>query len=330
MKKLNSILCILIGITGYAQPSITRSAVDQINVTRTYKAGDVPLTATQGPSGANVSWDFSVYNAPNVSSSITNECPGQSNCFRFPGANRITKPTLSDVYDFNSVSDAEAVMLGSYAGAGLGDVTITYTDPLIDFKFPITYLQQFTDNYELNTVSGSIGSSSESGQVVNNADAYGTITTPAGTFSNVIRVKKMRTGTQTVPGSSPLTYTNEAYLWISQSAGIVFSFAINTFELNGTTHVTKSISYSDAGALSTIDPDTGKSEISVYPNPSSDCIRIQSKEEIRKISVTSLDGKVVATGTSDNTDISKLPKGIYILQSELKNGQTISKKIIKK
>ncbi len=46
----------------------------------------------------------------------------------------------------------------------------------------------------------------------------------------------MRTGTQT-PG--PFTYTNESYMWISQSAGIVFNFAINTFTFNGTTNVTK-------------------------------------------------------------------------------------------
>ncbi|KFF74693.1 hypothetical protein HX13_11630 [Chryseobacterium sp. P1-3] len=330
MKKLNSILCIVIGIIGYAQPSITRSALDQINVTRTFKAGDVPLTATQGSAGANVSWDFSAYIVPNVNSTVTNECPGQSNCFRFPGANRITKPTLSDVYDFTSMSDAEAIMLGSYAGPSFGDVTMTYTDPLIDFKFPVTYLQQFTDNYQFNTVSGGIGSSSESGQVVNNVDAYGTITTPAGTFSNVIRVKKMRTGIQTVPGLPPFTYTNEAYIWISQSAGIVFSFAINSFVLNGTTNVTKSVSYPESGALSTINLDSKKAEFSVYPNPASDFIKIRSKEEIKKISVTSLDGKTVASGMSDYIDLSKLPKGVYILQGELRNGQSVSRKIIKK
>lgn len=327
MKKLNSILFLVAGIAAYAQPSITRSAIERINIPVTFKAGDVALTATPGPSGANVNWDFSAYAGANTSTSTMNVCPGETNCFRFPEANRITKPTLSDTYDFVSITDTEARMLGTYAGVGLGDITMTYTDPLIDFKFPATYLQQFTDNYQISTTGGT-GSSAETGQVDYTADAYGTITTPTGTYFNVLRIKRMRTGTQT-PG--PFTYTNESYMWISQSAGIVFNFAINTFTFNGTTNVTKSISYPAAGALSTVDLDAEKEGISVYPNPGSDMISLTSKEDIKKIKVMSLEGKVVLTAENPkNIDISKLQKGVYILQGELKKGGSVSKKIIKK
>ncbi|MCQ9639431.1 T9SS type A sorting domain-containing protein [Chryseobacterium sp. WG14] len=332
MKKLNSIVCIMIGITACAQPSITRLGVDRVNATITFKAGDAAATDTPGPSGANITWDFSAYTGPNVTTTNTNECPGQANCFRFAGANRITKPTLSDVYDFASITDTEAITLGSYAGSGFGDATTTYTDPLIDFKFPITYLQQFSDTYQFTNVSAASGTTNESGQVDYTVDGYGTVITPTGTYSNVLRMKSMKASTIIVPGSPlPFNYTNENYTWISQTSGIVFTFGINTFAFNGVPNISKYISYLDTLVLSTAGSAGRKTEISVYPNPGSDFINLESKEDIKKVSVNSLDGKtVLITDSAKNINISNLPKGTYILQAELKNGGSVTRKIIKK
>ncbi|WP_157884424.1 T9SS type A sorting domain-containing protein [Chryseobacterium kwangjuense] len=330
MKKLNFLLSLAVGIMAYAQPTVTRSGVDRINVPITFRSGDVTGTAiTAGSAGANITWDFSTYTAATAVTATTNACPGQTNCFRFPTANRITKPTAADTYDFSIMTDTEATSIGSYAGPSMGDVTITYTDPLIDFKFPITYMQQFDDTFQFNTVS-TTGSINETGTMSFNVDGYGTVITPTGTYNNVLRVKRMRSGTQTMPGQPALTYTNESYQWISQESGTVLSFGINTFTLNGTTNVSKTISYLVPGALSTSETDRKKTDISLYPNPSSDMINLKSDKEIKNITITSLDGKaVVKTGNMKNIDISKLPKGVYILKGELKNGNTVSKKIIK-
>lgn len=326
MKKLNSVLFLVAGIIAYAQPSVTRSAVDRVNIPYTFRAGDVAPTVTAGPSGANVTWDFSAYAAPNANTNTTKACPGETNCFRFPTANRITKPTLSDVYDFTSISDTQDVMLGTYANTG--DMLMAYSDPLINFNFPVTYLQQFTDTYQINITSGGVPNGAETGQVEYTVDAYGTITTPTGTYPNVLRIKRMRTATQT-PG--PFNYTNESYMWVSQSAGIVFNFAINTFTINGNTSVVKSVSYPETVTLSTADPETRHKEVSVYPNPGIDFITLSSKEDISKITVTSLDGKTVLTAVNSKVvNISSLPKGVYILHGELKGGGSVSKKIIKK
>ncbi|RXM41330.1 hypothetical protein BOQ62_00650 [Chryseobacterium sp. CH21] len=326
MKKLNSVLFLVIGMAAYAQPSVTRSAVDRVNIPHTFRAGDVDPSVTAGPSGANITWNFSAYAAPNVNTNTTKACPGEANCFRFPGANRITTPTLSDVYDFTSISDTQDVMLGTYANPG--DMLISYSDPLINFNFPVTYLQQFTDNYQFNVTSGGVANMTETGQVEYTVDGYGTITTPTGTYPNVLRIKRMRTATQT-PG--PFNYTNESYMWVSQSAGIVFNFAVNTFTINGNTSVVKSVSYPETASLSTIDPEIGKKEIAVYPNPSADVITLDTKEDIINITVTSLDGRtVVKEGNSKTITISGLSKGVYILRGELKKGGFVSKKIIKK
>ncbi|AZA76363.1 T9SS C-terminal target domain-containing protein [Chryseobacterium sp. G0186] len=335
MKKLNLILFLMIGIMAYAQPSVTRIDVDRLNSTFTIKSEDVTITSiAAGPAGANVTWDFSAYTGTNTVVTTTKACPGQTNCFRFPGANRITLLSNVDTNDFSVMTDTEATTLGSYSGPALGDVTVTYVDPLIEYKFPITYLQQFDDTYEFNSVSASIGNTNETGQVTYTVDGYGTVITPTGTYPNVLRIKRMRTATQTIPSvPAPIiaTYTHESYQWVSQTSGPVFSFGINTFVLLGNTNVTKTVSYLVNEALSTIDLDSKKEEISVYPNPSADFITVTSKEEIKKVTVTSLDGKtVLSAGSSRNIDISGLPKGVYILQGEFRNGQLISRKIIKK
>lgn len=335
MKNLNFVLFLLLGIMSYAQPSITRAGVDRLNTVINLKSEDVSGTSiTAGSAGANITWNFSSYTGTNPVSYTAKECPGQANCFRFPGANRITSMANIDTQDFNSMTDVEGTMLGSYSGPALGDVTVTYVNPLIEYKFPITYLQQFDDTYEFNSVSTAIGNTNETGQVSVTVDGYGTITTPKGTYSNVLRIKRMRSATQTIASSpTPITatYTNESYQWVSQTDGMVFSFAINTFVLNGVTNVSKTVSYLDSTVLSTVDLDSKKATISIYPNPSADFIAIASKEDLKKITVSSLEGKTVITaGASRNIDISKLPKGVYILQGELKNGTIISKKIIKK
>jgi hypothetical protein len=335
MKKLNSMLFLVIGIMSYAQPSVTRAGVDRINSTVNLKSEDVSGTSiTAGSAGANITWDFSMYTGTNPVAYTARACPGQSNCFRFPGANRITTIANADTHDFSAMTDTEATMLGSYSGPALGDVTVTYINPLIEYKFPITYQQQFDDTYEFNSVSAAIGNTNETGQVSVSVDGYGTVITPKGTYSNVLRIKRMRTATQTIaslPVPMTATYTNESYQWVSQSDGMVFSFAINSFVFNGNTNVSKSVSYLDPGVLSTADLKQKAEELTIYPNPSSDLITVTSKDDIKKVTVIALDGKIVLTAdNSEKIDVSKLSKGVYILQGELKNGTVISKKIIKK
>ncbi|KPE51174.1 T9SS type A sorting domain-containing protein [Chryseobacterium indologenes] len=331
MKKLNFILFAVIGVMGYAQPSITRAGVDRINVPATFRSGDFTAASINaGPAGANITWDFSAYSAVNVITYTTNVCPGQANCFRFSGANRITKPAQAEVYDFTAMTDTEATMLGTYSGPSVGEGTSTYTDPLIEYKFPITYQQQFDDNYQFNGVSAT-SSMSESGQVSFVADGYGTVITPVGTFSNVMRVKRMRSATQTIPGLPPATYIVESYQWISQNEGVVLSFTINTATFNGNTNTTKLLSYLVPGSLSTLETKNIPSDITVYPNPSADLVTLKSKEDIKKITVHSLDGKVILSAENrKDIDISGLPEGTYILQGILKNGTSVSKKVIKK
>lgn len=73
--------------------------------------------------------------------------------------------------------------------------------------------------------------------------------------------------------------------------------------------------------------------LNVYPNPTSSILNIELKNgaTIKETTIFNLVGQQVLKNTSGNTSInmSSLPKGLYILQTESNHG-TFSKKIIKK
>jgi len=75
-------------------------------------------------------------------------------------------------------------------------------------------------------------------------------------------------------------------------------------------------------------------DVSVYPNPASDLLNIQSpKSKIQTFSLTDASGRVVMSkqlaNHSGSIHIGHLPKGVYILTLKL-DKQTVTKKIVKK
>lgn len=75
--------------------------------------------------------------------------------------------------------------------------------------------------------------------------------------------------------------------------------------------------------------DFNKADLQVYPNPSSDFIRIKGVNNIQKIRLYDISGKMVLETQSSEADIRKLPAGQYILNVH-SGSEIISKKMIMK
>lgn len=76
--------------------------------------------------------------------------------------------------------------------------------------------------------------------------------------------------------------------------------------------------------------DIKKTTIGIYPNPTEGILYIKTHYEIEGISIMNLAGQFMNAKFSHNqVDLQGLSKGIYIIELKLKNGQKISKKIIK-
>ena len=65
-------------------------------------------------------------------------------------------------------------------------------------------------------------------------------------------------------------------------------------------------------------------------NPVGNTLNYQTKEAVKQIELYSAEGRLVRTISTNNADVSALAKGMYVAKITFKNGQTASKKIIKK
>ena len=203
MKKLLVATLVLLSVNLSAQVTITSSSTPTVGDTLRYSSAllDSAVFLNFEASGANLTWNFDSLN------------PFQQDVYRFEASsqtrysndvmNRIgllIADTLSlgvtdlyDVYNFYE-SNANSFSIdhrGATAPSGFGfDVSIAqaYTDKDEVFQFPLDYLDRDSSTFDFtftNTFPQVYYSST--GYRINEVDAWGTLTTPYGTF-NCIRV----------------------------------------------------------------------------------------------------------------------------------------------
>lgn len=75
--------------------------------------------------------------------------------------------------------------------------------------------------------------------------------------------------------------------------------------------------------------DVKKVEYSVYPNPTSDFLNIETLDSVKNIYLLNTLGQNVYEGNSKQINISNLSKGMYLLKIEFENNIIVTEKIIK-
>lgn len=73
-----------------------------------------------------------------------------------------------------------------------------------------------------------------------------------------------------------------------------------------------------------------KSNLKVYPNPATDVVNVTSNKKIESVNIIDLAGKRVDGAQGSQINVSKLPKGTYILQVYYGGGAVENTKLIKK
>lgn len=137
------------------------------------------------------------------------------------------------------------------------------------------------------------------------------------------------------------TTQNLSYQWIDcQNGNAPISGAVNsTFEPteNGeyAVIVTSENGCSDTSACHVVNtlsiqnnPLLDK-QITLYPNPTSDKINVQTDLDIAEVYLLDLQGKHLQTSNSKEVDLSKLSSGIYLVKVKLKNNEIWTNKVIK-
>lgn len=322
---------IFFGFEMKAQPVFTSGfdfQVGQSITVRTFEQN----TLSPGPEGANQTWSFT--NAPPgdpFTASIIAPA-GTPAAAEFPLANKVFR------YAGDTIELFQYYLAGSQQTESLGATTISnipeappnivikFSDTRITSKYPMNFGQSFTDTYASSfsqVVEGQVASISyTNGISTTRYDAYGTISTPAGTFSNCIRMKITNNSTDSlVFPSIPIPglvsrFRSTTYLWFHQSGTafpVVFQLEMDTVTgLDGTPVATSSGYYSQQ--VTAVRATESRSEGNYFPNPASEFIRIPGMNSVRvpELKLLSGDGRAwhcpVVQGKAD---IRAIPSGIY-------------------
>jgi hypothetical protein len=337
MKYICTLIMTAIFSAAFAQPVLTGAWVPQVGL-QFYQIGyDGSDGISQGPAGANQTWDFSGFDTigyQSVSYIAPASAPSGSS---FAGAANCQLVTEGPdtTYTFNALNGNAYQTIGIIS-IGAASYTASYTGPLDNMQFPATIDSGFiATGYLSGLYSGATlrGASYDTVMV----DAYGTLITDAGTFANVLRYHVIQVMLDTLNGAGyPFYY--DTYLWVAP--------AINGVILAGVSHSTFNGTEQDAGYYSLVAPvadgiaplnSTGSSW-SVMPQPCADVatLVIQSdKTGQADIQIGDLSGRQVSesmyglnTGKNEiGVNTSALSSGIYMLTLTT-NGQSETQKLV--
>lgn len=310
MKRLLVLFCTASALTAQAQPVINASDMPANGDVLTLWSMDT-VGVDPGPSGANVTWDFSWVQGQD--SVTTYYVPAQATPFTdtFPSANLASySDTIS--YNYWQQGGADLQMLGTAMDSG----AIVFHNPLTYFTFPFTYMSTYTDSF---AASGSISSITfdQWGHVSMEADGYGTLITPKGTFPNVLRVRRMIADTMTFFFMVSID-TIEMYEWYQPGirSPLLTVTKQRTFETGS--------SVADSSTTITylnVEPNSvanlvKSSSLSLVPNPAGSHVSISGLSQKAIYNITDMTGRKVRTGElspGQALNISSLADGFYII-----------------
>jgi hypothetical protein len=303
----------LIPIGLMAQPILTATGINPV-------IGDVLTTNTAqyvspGSGGAGQTWNlgFTSSGATAQTGVAPSSTPYGSS---FPTASVAFGPTT---YVYYKTSSSAYQMNGVVNSSG---TVIAYSNVEDLLRFPFAYTDSYTDSWSATFVSASY-TYYRTGNTTVTADGWGTLTTPAGTFVNVMRVHLVQVYQDSTNISSTpfvITYNNDEYAWYLNGNHNAIA-AVYTLTTSAGGPFTGGL-YLD-NVVNSIEEQNSISALSLYPNPANDHVNLSyTLTDSRSItfSVYDASGKVVEAGTSSQAQegensilisVAELPDGIY-------------------
>lgn len=325
MKKTLLIVCIMFSGMMFSQPVITNSVVQQIGNSSTFRLYNAEIISA-GPSGANVTWDFSGINYTEsrvFDYKDPSTMPGAST---FPTAN-LGLDQNGDPQFYFIASSQDLVQIGGKISTLTEDYS---SDTKMILSFPITYGNVINDTFEGTAQLATI-LASRSGTSVIEADGYGTLILPYATFNDALRVRTVSVYEDELLGNVVNSGVDTAYAWYVEGVkDYVFTHTRVTSNTFGDVSYGAYLDTMYVGINNLSNQDL---KFGVSPNPASDELHISYHSrsgESLKIELFDLSGKLLKSEEmlaikGDNRYVlivSDLENGFYTLRvnSENKNG----------
>jgi hypothetical protein len=324
MKKQLLFALTFAGFCGaHAQITITQADIASAGNT-IYRGIDTAYTeAYIGPSGSNMIWDYSGMIDDDADTVYFVDPSTLANYSQFPSSNLgIVITGQGTAYAINDAASLR--IIGQEADFQFQTIAAATNPPELITKFPATFISNWTNNPVTASpafpITGFPGvdsarvTISKSKNVI--VDAWGSLTTPMGTF-NVIRQKEDVTTDQNIEihsgfGWVPFQSTSSHQLsYLHWANGVGFPILQADSLDDGTVNMTWMIQ-APAGIKET----ASQKDLRVYPNPASDLVYIMlDANNGVTIDVYDVQGKLVkqteATGAIAQLNTSDLEKGIY-------------------
>ncbi len=276
-----------------------------------------------GNAGANQTWNFSgMVTSSNTTSDYVSRAaaPFPANV---PAANLVSKSATNE-YEYIETTPTAIRTHGAYSAAQ--NMFITYSNPL-DINLPINYNGVNTDAYKATFSTNGLNFT-RIGTATISYDGYGTVITPAGTFSNILRLKIMDVlrDSANFGGTFPyvINTTIETYDYILTGTHIPL---LRLVKMTSGTTVQSGAIYLDASSISGQAEELAQEmKLNVYPNPASEAATIQFKLKAAakvKVSLLNIVGQevlnlqeelVTAENQTQTLPVGNLPKGVYFVK----------------
>ncbi len=307
-----SVLAAMLSISALAQPVIQASDINYV-IGESYTLHLCDWESA-GSSGANQTWDFSDVSENNTASIGLVAPSASAAASNFPQANVAAYVPVQETYQFFSANSSAS----AYYGLAVPGTTIPYSNGEVFFTYPLTYSNTNNDLFGGTFNSGGYNWT-RTGTINSEVDGYGTLITPAGTYTNVLRVK-IEEDYDDEPTGVPQVQntTSEVYHWYK--AGIHYPIAVNTSLTSGGfpqylfqfVDATTGIEESDAVQLA------------VYPNPATEILNVVNDQFVAaQYEIVDVMGREVLNGTlnSKRIDVNSLKNGSYFLRTTSTDGE---------
>jgi hypothetical protein len=284
--KTNVFSIILISLFGnvFAQP-VAQFA--DMNLSGTYKIYGASLNSIGNP-GANVVLDLSQLSlvTMNITATFTSDCASTPYTANFPTANICA---IDKSWNYLILNNDSLVKIGQQNATS----STIYSDPEVMMVFPMHFLDTHVDTYKSNDDDGTVNLKYE---------AYGTLKTQFGDFTNVFTINR----------------GDYHEFWTSAPIRILAQW-----------DASKNLFYfydKQTTSVSSIE----KNSNTIYPTIVTDNLYFANKYDVKNVHIINSLGQLVLTKSisTDRLDLSALSKGIYLVNVEIQ-GEMLQSKIVK-
>lgn len=288
------------------------------------------LGVSPGSGGSGNSWNFSSVAINTTVTDYTVVSVPSSSAASYPSASVAVQTGTTSNYSFYSSSSNSLLYWGGNIVVGTYNIVLTFTSASVYAKYPMSFNTTTT-----SIVGGNLDALGNSGTFTGTcnttADGTGTLTLPARTFNNVMRVVTTTTLNFTVPavaGAGSVIITNYEF-FSAESKSPLFSV------VNSNINITSPIPTSQSDNVVTINSDyqyVGIAEnskevtdLNLFPNPANgnfNLVFVNENASEVTIEISNSIGQTVKKENLSNTkgvvshsvDITNLKPGIYFVK----------------